>query len=83
MKTEVLVKELRAFALSYVKLCRSARIPSLLSRRKYRPMSATLSLLWVEGPTSPVILMIPPGQKHRFMIVQPDPGRVGPLLTER
>lgn len=46
-------------------------------------MAATLSLFCVEGPTPPVILIIPPGQKQSFIMVQPDPGRVGPLLTER
>lgn len=46
-------------------------------------MLATLNLFWVDGRTRPVTLMILPLQKQSLAIVQPSPGRPGPLLSER
>ncbi len=46
-------------------------------------MAATLNLLWVSGWTASVTLIMLPGQKHSFMMVQPSPGPSGPLLTDR
>lgn len=78
----VLRRSLTALALSYVNLCLSSRIPKPPRRRHTLPNAATLSLLWVDGPIRPVTPSMFVGQKHSLAMVQPSPGRVGPLLTD-